>query len=194
MYTWGDYTLDRSIQKQAVNDPKVHHGQQAAEEGIPAPCALWRPIAQRMPHALGGAPSRCDLRSNSDVTAGPPRSPRKWRRFHRSQPPTEPRGLVWMCVRRHSAGTQGAHKSGDSFADRNPQGAARSSLGVRKTSLCWAFQEPTKVATVSQIAAPQGAARSSLGVRKTPLRWTPQEPTEVATVSQIAAPPGSRAV
>ena len=178
MYTWGDYTLDRSIQKQAVNDPKVHHGQQAAEEGIPAPCALWRPIAQRMPHALGGAPSRCDLRSNSDVTAGPPRSPRKWRRFHRSQPPTEPRGLVWMCVRRHSAGPPRsprrwrqfhrsrpptkpcglvwmcvrrhsagpprAHESGDGFTDRSPQGAARSSLDVRKTSLCWDPRSPQK--------------------------------------------------
>ena len=88
-------------------------------------------------------------------SAGPPRNPRKWRQFRRSQPLRD----------------------------------GEASSGPRKTSLRWTSQEPTKVATVSQIAAPQGAARSHCDLRKTYLRWTPQEPAKVATVAQIAAPP-----
>ena len=66
------------------------------------------------------------------------------------------RGFVVIPLRRTSAGPPGAHESGDSFADRSHPGTGRSHGDPRKTSLCWASQEPTKVATVSQIAAPQG--------------------------------------
>ena len=55
------------------------------------------------------------------------------------------------------------------------------------TYLRWASQEPTKVATVAQIAAPQGTASYSCDPNMTYLRWAPQEPTKVATVAQIAA-------
>eukprot|EP00959_Pyramimonas_sp_CCMP1952_P187859 3927866-Pyramimonas_sp.AAC.1 len=54
----------------------------------------------------------------------PPRSPRKWRQFRRSQPP---------------------HESGDSSADRSPPGAARSHGGPRGTPLRWTSQETTTV-------------------------------------------------
>ena len=55
------------------------------------------------------------------TSAGPPRSPRKWRQLRRSQPP----------------------------------GDRETSCDLRKTYLRWASQEPTKVATVAQIAAPR---------------------------------------
>ena len=56
-------------------------------------------------------------------------------------------------------GLPGTHERGDNCAigsppSPSPQGAARSRLGVRKTSLRWTSQEPTKVATVAQIGAP----------------------------------------
>ena len=88
--------------------PRVHYGQQAAEEGMrhgqrTAPCTRWRPIAQRMRHALGGAPSRCDLRSNSAARY-------VQRRALCDVPPLD---------------LPGAHESGDNFADRSPPGTAR---------------------------------------------------------------------
>ena len=49
-----------------------------------------------------------------------------------------------------------ALESGDSFADRSPPRMARSHLGLGRASLCWTPQQPSKVVTVSQIAAPQG--------------------------------------
>ena len=124
-------------------------------------------------------------------SAGPPRSPRKWRQLLRSRPP----------------------------------GTVRSHGDPRKTPFRWTSQEPTKVATVSQIAAPQGrrglvviplgcpsagpptsprtwrqlrrsqppqgTASYNCYPQKTYLRWTSQEPTNVATVSQIATPQGT---
>ena len=48
-----------------------------------------------------------------------------------------------------------ALESGDSFADRSPPGMERSNLNPRETSLRWTPQQPSKVATVSQIAAPK---------------------------------------
>eukprot|EP00959_Pyramimonas_sp_CCMP1952_P371896 7787753-Pyramimonas_sp.AAC.1 len=60
----------------------------------------------------------------------------------------------------------------------------------RRTYLCWPSQKPTKVATVSQIAAPPGTARSRGDLRMTYLRCS-QETTKVATASQIAAPQGT---
>ena len=56
----------------------------------------------------------------------------------------------------------GAHESGNNFADHSLQGNARSRLGVRGTPLRWLPQEPTKVATTSQIAAPSGNREVSL--------------------------------
>ena len=53
----------------------------------------------------------------------------------------------------------GAHESGDSFAHRSPPRDGEASSDPLRTSLCWTSQEPTKVATVSQIAAPQGRRR-----------------------------------
>ena len=73
-----------------------------------------------------------------------------------------------------------------------PQGTASYSCDLRVTYLRWASQEPTKVATVAQIAAPQGTASYSCDLRMTYLRWASQEPTKVATVAQIAAPRGRR--
>ena len=78
--------------------------------------------------------------------AVPPRSPRKWRQFRRSQPPKGRRGLI---------------------------------PGPRRTSLRWACQVPTNVATVSQIAAPQGrrglkvvpVRRHSAGPPRNPRTW-----------------------
>ena len=84
----------------------------------------------------------------------------------------------------------GAHESVDSFADRSPPGNGEASSDPRGAPLCWTSQEPTKVATVSQIAARQGRRGLNSDPRSTPLRWTSQEPTEVATVSQIAAHQG----
>eukprot|EP00959_Pyramimonas_sp_CCMP1952_P403051 8445284-Pyramimonas_sp.AAC.1 len=56
---------------------------------------------------------------------------------------------------------------------------ARSRLGLRRTSLCWTPQQPSKVATVSQIAAPQGwrgpfwvcAGRHCVGPPCKPRTW-----------------------
>ena len=81
-----------------------------------------------------------------------------------------------------------APASGDGLVARNPQG--RRGLILRWVAMRWALdpQEPTNVATVSQLAAPQGAASYSCDLRKTYLRWAPQEPTKVATVSQFAVP------
>ena len=98
--------------------PRAHCGQQAAEEGMrhgqrTAPCARWRPIAQRMRHALGGAPSRCDLRSKSAARYA------------------QRRALCNVTL----LGVPGAHESGDSFADRRPPGTARSHSHPRKTPL-----------------------------------------------------------
>ena len=61
---------------------------------------------------------------------------------------------------------------------------------MRDTPLRRASQEPTQVATVTQIAAPQGAASYSGDQNKTPLRWASQEPAQLATLTQIAAPQG----
>ena len=87
-----------------------------------------------------------------------------------------------------------ALESGDTFAFRSPPrgtpGMIRSSLSPRRTSQCWTPQQPSKAATVPQIAAPPGMVRSNLNPRSPPLRWTPQQPSKVATVSQIAAPQG----
>ena len=46
---------------------------------------------------------------------------------------------------------------GDSFADRSPPppGMGTSNMSQRCSPLRWAPQQPSKVATVSQIAAPQ---------------------------------------
>ena len=81
-----------------------------------------------------------------------------------------------------------AFESGDRFADRSPPGIARSNLDPRKTSLRWTSQQPSKLATVSQIAAPPGCAKSNLSLRSTAACWTPQQPSKAATVSQFAAP------
>ena len=142
--------------------PRVHCGQQAAEEGMPhgqrtPPCARWRLIAQRMRHALGGDPTRCDLRSNSAP-----------RHVHR-------RALCDVTP----LDLPGAHEGGDNFADRSPPGTAKSHGDPRGTPLCWTSQEPTKVATVSQIAAPQGrrgltvipVGHPSAGPPRSPRKW-----------------------
>ena len=42
-----------------------------------------------------------------------------------------------------------------SFTDRSPPGMARSNLNLRGASLRWTHQQPSKVVTVSQIAAPR---------------------------------------
>ena len=65
------------------------------------------------------------------------------------------RGRVVVPVRRPSAGPPKSPRKWHSFADRSPPGTAMSSGGPRKTQLRWTSQEPTKVATASQIAAPQ---------------------------------------
>eukprot|EP00959_Pyramimonas_sp_CCMP1952_P248610 5196641-Pyramimonas_sp.AAC.1 len=44
---------------------------------------------------------------------------------------------------------------GDSFTDRSSPGMARSYLNLRRTTVCCTPQQPSKVATVSQIAALQ---------------------------------------
>ena len=87
-----------------------------------------------MRHALGGAPSRCDLRSNSAA------------RYVTGQR----RALCDVTL----LGPTGAHERGNSFADRRPPKDGEAPSGPRKTSLRWAPQEPTKLATVSQFAAP----------------------------------------
>ena len=42
----------------------------------------------------------------------------------------------------------------DNIADRSPPGMAKSNLSPRGASLRWTHQQPSKVATVSQVAAP----------------------------------------
>eukprot|EP00959_Pyramimonas_sp_CCMP1952_P452903 9467360-Pyramimonas_sp.AAC.1 len=69
--------------------------------------------------------------------------------------PRTPRGPAVVRVDAPPLGFPGAHESGDSCADRSPQGTARSRGDPRGTYLGWASQEPTKVATVTQIAAPR---------------------------------------
>ena len=54
----------------------------------------------------------------------------------------------------------GAHDIGHGFADRGPPGAARLSGDLRRTPSRWASREPTKLATVSQIAAPSGGGKA----------------------------------
>ena len=75
-----------------------------------------------------------------------------------------------------------------------PQGIARSSLGVRMTSLRWASQELTNVLTAAQLAAPQEDARSRLCVRMTSLRWDSQELTKRADDCAVGSTPGRREV
>eukprot|EP00959_Pyramimonas_sp_CCMP1952_P167391 3498567-Pyramimonas_sp.AAC.1 len=53
--------------------------------------------------------------------------------------------------RTHSAGPPAAIESGDGFASRSPPGMARSNLS---TPLRCPHQQPSKLATISQIAAP----------------------------------------
>ena len=99
--------------------------------------------------------------------------------------------LCCVCVGRHSAGPPGAFESGVSLADRSPPGMVRSKMNLRRSRLRWTPPQPSKVATVSQIAdPPPGMVRSNLSLRMSPLRWTPQQLSKVATVSQIAAPQG----
>ena len=64
-----------------------------------------------------------------------------------------------------------------------------SRLGVRGTPLSWLFQEPTQVATVSQIVAhrePRGLVWVCVGHHS-----AGPVPTKVAKVSQIAASQGA---
>ena len=86
-------------------------------------------------------------------SAGPPRSPRNCRDKFADR--RAPRDTELSCRSPYDVALPGAHASGDSFADRSPPKTVRSHGDPRKTSLCWASQEPTKEATVSQIAAPQ---------------------------------------
>merc|ERR1712023_40636 len=95
--------------------------------------------APREPRGIGYHPD----------SAGPPRSPRKWRQFHTSQPPGSREVSATTPTPRDRPG---AHGNGDSFTLRSPQGAARYRLPPR---LRGTSQEPTKVATVSHFAAPR---------------------------------------
>ena len=91
------------------------------------------------------------------VSLGPPTSnTRKWRPFRRSQPHKD--GEVQSDSKYDviPLGPPAGFESGDSFTDRSPPGMARSNLSPRRASLRWPPQQPSKVATVSQIAAPQG--------------------------------------
>eukprot|EP00959_Pyramimonas_sp_CCMP1952_P224103 4685741-Pyramimonas_sp.AAC.1 len=56
----------------------------------------------------------------------------------------------------HPAGPTSSPESGDSVADCSPPGTARSRSGLRSASPRWTHQQPSKVATVWQIAASQG--------------------------------------
>eukprot|EP00959_Pyramimonas_sp_CCMP1952_P380676 7975607-Pyramimonas_sp.AAC.1 len=67
---------------------------------------------------------------------------------------------------------------------------ARSTLNLRKTSLHWSPQQPSKAATVFR--SPPEIARSRSDLRSAALSWSSQQPSKVATVSQIAAPQGCR--
>ena len=69
-----------------------------------------------------------------------------------------------------------------------PQGAARSSQHTRMTSLRGACPEPTKAATVAQVAAAppnNGVAMSGLDARMMSLCWASQAPTKMATFAQV---------
>eukprot|EP00959_Pyramimonas_sp_CCMP1952_P439091 9192307-Pyramimonas_sp.AAC.1 len=54
--------------------------------------------------------------------------------------------------------------------------------------MCCAPQQPSIVATVSEIAAPQGRRGVIRVCGEYPVRWAPQQPSKAATVSQTAAP------
>ena len=98
------------------------------------------------------------------------------------------RGRIWICVGPHNAGPPSSPRKWRPFRrSQPPQRTACYGGDLRKTPLRWASQEPTKVATVAQIAAPQGAASYSGDLRKTQLRWASQEPTKRATVAHFAA-------
>ena len=66
-----------------------------------------------------------------------------------ARPPRAPVG-------RHYAGPPRSTRKWRQFRRSQPPRDGEASSGPRRTSLCWTSQEPTKVATVSQIAAPQG--------------------------------------
>ena len=95
-----------------------------------------------------------------------PRTPSVDRRCGRNRKYNDgseaPRGSPpWMArsnlnLRRASLRwTPAAFDIGNSFADHSPPGMARSNLSPRMTSLRSTHQQPSKVATVSQLAPPQ---------------------------------------
>ena len=123
-------------------------------------------------------------------SAGPPRSPRKWRQFRTSHPPGTARphsDLRMTSLRWHPPA---ALESGDSFAVcSRPQGWRGPALICVKRH---SAGTPSSHRNQRQFRSsqPPGTARPHSGLRMTPRRWASQELTNVATVSQIAAPQG----
>ena len=98
--------------------------------------------------------------------AGSPSSPRKWRQFHRSQPPRMARSRMDLRQVPTMLAPPAALESGDSFTNRSPPGWRGLIWVCGGYPLCWLPQQPSKVATVSQIAAPQDERRGEARRRR----------------------------
>ena len=63
------------------------------------------------------------------------------------------RGLILICVSRHSAWSLRSPRKWRQFRSSRPPGVARPHYALRTTPLRWGYHEPTKLASVSQFAA-----------------------------------------
>ena len=90
----------------------------------------------------------------------PPSSTRTWRQFRTSQPLQGRRGFILICVWHHSSGHPQGSRAWRQFRITRPPGTARLHCNERMTSLRWASQELTKVATCSQFVAPRDGEAS----------------------------------
>ena len=122
-------------------------------------------------------------------SAGPPRSPRKWRQIRRSQPPHPGTARSHSDLRKTSLHWASQEPTNAATVPQiaAPQGrrglvlmcVGRHCAGPPRSSRRWrqlrGWQLP-------------GRARSRFDPRGARLRWTSQELTKVATVAHLAAP------
>ena len=118
----------------------------------------------------------------------PPSSNRKWRLLRKSQAPRRWRDRIGVRVVPHSAGPNNSLRKRDNLEDRSPPRMASSNVNLGGASLRWTHPQPSKVATLSQIATTPDKASSNLNPLSTSLRRTPQQLLKVTTYLQIAPP------
>ena len=125
---------------------------------VPPPGAHERDdsFAIRSPHGRRGL----ILIRGDRYSAGPPKSPRKWRQCRCSQAPGAARSHSDPRRTSRRWATQKPRRAAAVSHFAAPPGTSKSHYDVRVTSLRWTSQEPTNVTSVSQFAAPRGGEAS----------------------------------